>query len=212
MRDQELHTLLAQIWSMPYGRTSVRPAGNRVDLRRGPRPQEKYDSTLDKARTDFFPGRDRKTSQVADSRERIHFRSCLRATFTAFFSVAVDASNRSSVGAVDIDIVAQKIVKPILTRSSNMGRPASFYADGVSIGGCYTASGLQVHAVHGLADASSGALPWRHWTTDSWRRFILNPRQQQSIFGIRSDGSDQPLLPVGIAGVRRRLFDVVWLD
>ncbi len=67
-----------------------------------------------------------------------------------------DASNRSSVGAVDIDIVAQKIVKTHFDRIFQYGPPGSFYADGASIGGCYTASGLQYMLFMGWQTPAQG--------------------------------------------------------
>ncbi|AOB33089.1 hypothetical protein AKI39_23555 [Bordetella sp. H567] len=54
-----------------------------------------------------------------------------------------DASNRSSIGAVDIDIVSRTVVRDHFEPIFEYGPPGSFYADGVSIGGCYTVSGLQ---------------------------------------------------------------------
>lgn len=48
-----------------------------------------------------------------------------------------DASNRSSVGAVDIDIVSRRIVCDYNRPFFEFGPKGSFYADGVSIGCCY---------------------------------------------------------------------------
>ncbi|MBT9096685.1 hypothetical protein KFZ76_03030 [Methylovulum psychrotolerans] len=62
--------------------------------------------------------------------------------YRIFFS-GRDAQNRSSVGAVDIDIVRRTLIyeheQPIFTH----GPAGSFYADGVSIGNCYTANGVR---------------------------------------------------------------------
>ncbi|TBU92863.1 hypothetical protein DNJ95_12680 [Stutzerimonas kirkiae] len=49
-----------------------------------------------------------------------------------------DAYNRSSVGAVDIDIVRRAIVTDHHQPFFEHGPVGSFYADGVSIGNCYT--------------------------------------------------------------------------
>ncbi|VTU13713.1 hypothetical protein SRS16CHR_00728 [Variovorax sp. SRS16] len=48
-----------------------------------------------------------------------------------------DAANRSSVGAVDIDIVARRIVREHAEPFFEHGPAGSFHADGVSIGNCY---------------------------------------------------------------------------
>ena len=50
-----------------------------------------------------------------------------------------DAQNRSSVGAVDIDIVQHRIVQDHYEPCFTYGPQDSFYADGVSIGNCYRA-------------------------------------------------------------------------
>jgi hypothetical protein len=48
-----------------------------------------------------------------------------------------DAQNRSSVGAVDIDIVHRSVVRDHRDPVFLHGPPGSFFADGVSIGNCY---------------------------------------------------------------------------
>lgn len=53
-----------------------------------------------------------------------------------------DASNRSSIGAVDIDIVSSRVVEDHYAPFFEYGAPGSFYADGVSIGCCYTVRGV----------------------------------------------------------------------
>lgn len=50
-----------------------------------------------------------------------------------------DARNRSSVGAVDIDIVRREVVHEHYAPVFEHGPEGSFYADGVSIGNCYDA-------------------------------------------------------------------------
>jgi len=54
-----------------------------------------------------------------------------------------DVTNRSSVGAVDIDIVSRRIVREHFEPCFEYGPPGSFYADGVSIGCCYVANGTR---------------------------------------------------------------------
>jgi len=48
-----------------------------------------------------------------------------------------DAGNRSSVGAVDIDLVHRQVVHEHIAPFFEHGPAGSFYADGVSIGNCY---------------------------------------------------------------------------
>lgn len=62
--------------------------------------------------------------------------------YRIFFS-GRDADNRSSVGAVDIDIVKQKVVLEHSHPFFEHGPVGSFYADGVSIGNCYEVNGVQ---------------------------------------------------------------------
>ena len=52
-----------------------------------------------------------------------------------------DAANRSSVGAVDVDIVEGCVVQDHAEPFFEHGDPGSFFADGVSIGNCYQADG-----------------------------------------------------------------------
>ena len=58
--------------------------------------------------------------------------------YRVFYS-ARDVEKRSSVGAVDIDLVTRKIVREHYEPVFEHGPEGSFYADGVSIGNCYTA-------------------------------------------------------------------------
>lgn len=57
------------------------------------------------------------------------------------FFCSRDAKNRSSVGGVDINIVTGNVVKQYKQPFFEFGPPGSFYADGVSIGNCYTIKG-----------------------------------------------------------------------
>ena len=54
-----------------------------------------------------------------------------------------DAQNRSSVGAVDIDIIKRKIIQEYTNPFFEHGSEGSFYADGVSIGNCYEVDGMR---------------------------------------------------------------------
>jgi len=54
-----------------------------------------------------------------------------------------DIDNRSSVGAVDIDIVRRSVIQDHHEPFFLHGPPGSFYADGVSIGNCFRAGSRQ---------------------------------------------------------------------
>jgi hypothetical protein len=56
--------------------------------------------------------------------------------YRVFFS-GRDALNRSSVGAVDIDLVKRRVVREHFAPVFEHGPAGSFHADGVSIGNCY---------------------------------------------------------------------------
>ncbi|MDX9670483.1 MULTISPECIES: hypothetical protein [unclassified Pseudomonas] len=79
-------------------------------------------------------------------------------TFRVFFS-GRDSQNRSSVGAVDIDIEQLKVVKEHPIPFFEHGPKGSFYADGVSIGNCYTVDGVRYMLFMGWQ--SSGQQHWR---------------------------------------------------
>ncbi|KRI01739.1 hypothetical protein [Curvibacter sp. PAE-UM] len=54
-----------------------------------------------------------------------------------------DASNKSSVGAVDVDIVKRRVLREHMEPVFEYGPAGSFYADGVSIGSCYSVGGVR---------------------------------------------------------------------
>jgi hypothetical protein len=54
-----------------------------------------------------------------------------------------DAQNRSSVGAVDIDIVKKEVICEHFQPFFEHGAAGSYYADGVSIGNCYEVNGIR---------------------------------------------------------------------
>ena len=72
--------------------------------------------------------------------------------YRVFFS-GRDADNRSSVGAVDIDIVRNSVVQEHSLPFFQHGPPGSFYADGVSIGNCYEAGGVRYMLFMGWPDS-----------------------------------------------------------
>lgn len=81
-----------------------------------------------------------------------------------------DDKNRSSVGAVDIDIVQRKILTAHSAPFFEHGPLGSFYADGVSIGNCYTVNGVQYMLFMGWQAPANG-----HWRGDIGR-LIVTPQ------------------------------------
>jgi hypothetical protein len=86
--------------------------------------------------------------------------------YRVFFS-GRDADNRSSVGAVDIDIVSRKIIQEHSRPFFEHGSERSFYADGVSIGNCYEVNGVQYMLFMGW-QAPKGV----HWRGDVGRLVV----------------------------------------
>jgi hypothetical protein len=77
--------------------------------------------------------------------------------YRIFFS-GRDAENRSSVGAVDIDIVRRELIQEHSDPFFQHGPEGSFYADGVSIGNCYEVSGVRYVLFMGWQSPKIG-----HW-------------------------------------------------
>lgn len=88
--------------------------------------------------------------------------------YRIFYS-ARDNRNRSSVGAVDIDIVRRKVIEDHPQPFFERGPPGSFYADGVSIGNCYTADNVTYMLFMGWQSPDDA-----HWRGDIGR-LIVNP-------------------------------------
>lgn len=87
-------------------------------------------------------------------------------TYRIFFS-ARDDQNRSSVGAVDIDVVTTQIVKEHDTPIIEYGPLGSFYQDGISLGNYYEASGRCYLTFMGWRNPAVG-----HWRGDIGRLII----------------------------------------
>lgn len=87
-------------------------------------------------------------------------------TYRIFFS-GRDERNRSSLGAVDIDIVSRKIVKTYHTPFFQHGPVGSFYADGISIGNHYIADGVCYVLFMGWQAPLDG-----HWRGDIGRLIV----------------------------------------
>ncbi len=86
--------------------------------------------------------------------------------YRVFFS-GRDADNRSSVGAVDIDIVRREVVCEHQKPFFQHGPEGSFYADGVSIGNCYAVDGVQYMLFMGWQSSKTG-----HWRGDIGRLIL----------------------------------------
>ncbi|MFW7343419.1 hypothetical protein V0R37_17985 [Pollutimonas sp. H1-120] len=88
--------------------------------------------------------------------------------FRIFYS-GRDSNNRSSVGAVDIDIVQKRVITDHFEPFFEHGPTNSFYADGISIGNCYTVGGITYMLFMGWQ-----ANPTAHWRGDIGR-FVVTP-------------------------------------
>lgn len=78
-----------------------------------------------------------------------------------------DAVNRSSVGAVDVDLAARRVVREHHEPVFVHGAPGSFFADGVSIGNCYLAGGVRYMLFMGWQNPAGG-----HWRGDIGRLIV----------------------------------------
>lgn len=78
-----------------------------------------------------------------------------------------DANNRSSVAAVDIDIVKREVIKEHRVPFFKHGHEGSFYADGVSIGCCYKVDSVQYMLFMGWQNPKEG-----HWRGDIGRLIV----------------------------------------
>lgn len=103
--------------------------------------------------------------------------------YRIFYS-ARDGANRSSVGAVDIDIVKRQVVEDHRQPFFEHGPEGTFYAAGVSIGCCYEVGQLRYLLFMGWQNP-----PDSHWRGDIGR-LVITPN-----LGLELD-SDKPLLGV----------------
>jgi hypothetical protein len=86
--------------------------------------------------------------------------------YRIFFS-GRDANNRSSVGAVDVDIVRRKIIQEHNHPFFENGPEGSFFADGVSIGNCYEVDEKQYMLFMGWQTPQG-----KHWRGDVGRLIV----------------------------------------
>lgn len=89
--------------------------------------------------------------------------------YRVFFS-GRDEQNRSSVGAVDVDIVKRTVLAEHPKPFFEHGPTGSFFSDGVSIGNCYEANGVRYMLFMGWQNPSGG-----HWRGDIGR-LIVTPQ------------------------------------
>lgn len=88
--------------------------------------------------------------------------------YRCFFS-SRDAQNRSSVGAVDIDLEQLKVVREFKEPFFTHGPKGSFFADGVSIGNCYVAGGTQYMLFMGWQNPAEA-----HWRGEIGRLIVTS--------------------------------------
>ncbi len=105
--------------------------------------------------------------------------------YRIFFS-GRDDQNRSSVGAVDVDIVQRKVITEHHAPFFEHGPAGSFYSEGVSIGNCYEANGIRYMLFMGWQNPPSG-----HWRGDIGRLIVtpelsLQLEEEQPLMGIDS--------------------------
>lgn len=108
--------------------------------------------------------------------------------YRIFFS-GRDNQNRSSVGAVDVDIVERRVITEHYSPFFEHGPVGSFYSDGVSIGNCYEANGIRYMLFMGWQNPSGG-----HWRGDIGRlivspELVLELEEENPFMGI--DSTDQ---------------------
>ncbi len=86
--------------------------------------------------------------------------------YRIFFS-GRDAQSRSSVGAVDVDIVKRQIVQTHHQPFFMHGEAGSYFADGVSIGNCYEVDGKTYMLFMGWQNP-----PGKHWHGEIGRLIV----------------------------------------
>jgi len=116
--------------------------------------------------------------------------------YRIFFS-GRDAQNRSSVGAVDVDIAKRQILREHEEPFFEHGPLGSFYADGVSIGNCYQSQGVRYMLFMGWQNPNSG-----HWRGDIGRLVVT------SALGLQLD-SQTPF--IGVDGVDPVSLSYPWV-
>lgn len=86
--------------------------------------------------------------------------------YRIFFS-GRDDQNRSSVGAVDFDIVQRKVINKHYAPFFEHGPVGSFYSDGISVGCCYEVNDVRYMLFMGWQNP-----PGEHWRGDIGRLIV----------------------------------------
>lgn len=97
--------------------------------------------------------------------------------FRVFFS-GRDKKNRSSVGAVDIDVIQRKAISEHHFPFFEHGSAGSYFSDGVSIGNCYELNGVRYMLFMGWQNPKNG-----HWRGDIGR-LIVTPQLTLELDGL----------------------------
>jgi len=112
--------------------------------------------------------------------------------YRIFFS-GRDEKNRSSVGAVDIDIVQRKIITEHHLPFFVHGSEGSFFADGVSIGNCYETNAARYILFMGWQTPING-----HWRGDIGR-LILTPEFTLELDSLEPFMGSNPIDPISLS-------------
>lgn len=131
--------------------------------------------------------------------------------YRIFFS-GRDNQNRSSVGAVDVDIVQRKVITEHHSPFFEHGPVGSFYADGVSIGNCYEADGIRYMLFMGWQNPPGG-----HWKGDIGRLVVppelsLQLEDEEPFMGIDSTDPISLSYPWVQKKTIRWVRYVVWIN
>jgi hypothetical protein len=104
-----------------------------------------------------------------------------------------DAENRSSIGAVDIDILRGTIIKEHREPFFEHGPEGSFYADGVSIGNCYEVDGVNYLLF----------MAWQNPADEHWRgdigRLVVKPDLTLDLESENPFIGSDPVDPISLA-------------
>lgn len=112
--------------------------------------------------------------------------------YRVFFS-GRDERNRSSVGAVDVDIIQRKVITEHYLPFFEHGPAGSFFSDGVSIGNCYEANGVRYMLFMGWQAPSNG-----HWRGDIGR-LIVTPELTLELDSLEPFMGIDPTDPISLS-------------
>lgn len=112
--------------------------------------------------------------------------------YRIFFS-GRDELNRSSVGAVDVDIFQRKVIKEHHFPFFEHGPTGSFFSDGISIGNCYEADGIRYMLFMGWQNPTNG-----HWRGDIGR-LIVTPQLTLELDSPEPFMGNNPVDPISLS-------------